>query len=392
MLKSIVAVATAGVALFLAYKRSRSRPRRLTASSYTRDPKDKEFGVWALELLPEGQLQLVSSSQAGPNPSFFDLTSEGHLVLVNETQSTGSEPTGQVSSFVVDTKTRRLTLINRQPSCGKDPCHIVLVSTNGSQFAIVANYSSGSVAVLPIRADGHIESPTQSIQFEGKSVHERQEASHAHQIVVRDSNVHPGSKIVMVVDLGGDCVHQFLLSKQGQLISTGVMRTIDGHGPRHMALHPRLPVYYLANELGNAVSCHRFLTTETEERLLPAFQSLSSLPAGYKPAEGVQDSLADIHTSPDGLFLYASNRGHDSIVTYKIDSRDGSLSLVGHESTRGKHPRNFQIDSSGEFLVVANQDTHSLVSFHRDRTSGKLSFTGNALTLPYPVCLKFLDS
>jgi len=236
------------------------------------------------------------------------------------------------------------------------------------------------MSVFPL-VDGVLQEASQTFVYEGKSVHERQEMAHAHQIVVWQNT------FVFVVDLGSDCVHQYIMDDKGWLSSNGKMMLASGQGPRHMVPHPSLNVFFIANELSSTVSVHKF-DAQTGQ-LSTAKQVVSSLPSEYKQQQ--QNSPADIHLDPQGgNYLYMSNRGHDSIAVFRVNQQDGTLTSVGFESTGGDHPRNFLIEPTGRFLLVANRDSDNVVVFRRNQHTGLLSYSGFSLTLRKPVCLKFV--
>jgi 6-phosphogluconolactonase len=245
----------------------------------------------------------------------------------------------------------------------------------------VANYVGGNIAVLPIRNDGSLGEATDLMQDQGSSVNaDRQAGPHAHCIVLDDAN-----KYAYACDLGTDKIMIYRFDeRRGKLIpnKTPWVQARPGAGPRHLAFHPGGKYAYVINEL------HATVTTFGVERSngnLKELQTLPSLPREPTAA----DSGADIHVSPNGRFLYCSNRGHDSIAAFKIDPREGLLTFIAHESTQGKTPRNFAIDPTGTFLLVANQRSDNIVTFRIDSQTGRLSATGHIAEVPSPVCLKF---
>jgi 6-phosphogluconolactonase len=250
--------------------------------------------------------------------------------------------TGSLSSFAIDPHSGELYFINKVPTHGTDPCHVTVDQTG--RHALVANFASGSVSVLPIREDGSLTDASGVIQHDGSSADPvRQSGPHAHPW----------------------------------------FETKPGAGPRHFMFHPNNNFAYLINELDSTIVS---LGYDRETGTVEEIQTVPALPESF----GGQSTCADIHVDPSGRFLFGSNRGHDSIVIYTIDGRTGKLTYVGHESTQGRAPRNFVIDPTGKFLFAANQDTDNVVHFSIDQQSGRLTPSGQITSAPTPVCLKIL--
>ena len=229
--------------------------------------------------------------------------------------------------------------------------------------------------------DGSLGSATDVQQNQGSSINtERQQGPHAHCI-----ELDPTNRFAYVCDLGTDKIMIFRFNqRQGKLIPGKVpwVQAKAGAGPRHLTFHPGGKFAYVLNEL------HATVTAFAHDRVdgnLKEIQTTPTLPREPTAA----DTGADIHVSPDGRFLYCSNRGHDCIAAFKIDQRNGGLTFVAHEPAGGKTPRNFAIDPTGAFLLVANQRSDNIVSFRRDKKTGRLSATGHSAEVPSPVCLKF---
>ncbi len=311
-------------------------------------------------------------------PSFLAIDRRRRfLYSVNETLDYQGQKGGAVSSFAIDQRTGSLSLLNKQPSMGAAPCHISI--TNDARFALIANYFGGNVAVLPIEKDGSLGRSVDVRQHEGKGPKQQQEAPHAHSVLLDDKN-----RFAFVNDLGTDKVVIYEFDRNtGQLSPNAAQpfyKARPGAGPRHFKIHPNGRFAFIVNELDMTVTSLRF---DAELGKLSEVQTLSTLPTGYTGA----NSCADIHVSPDGNFLYASNRGHDSIVSYRIDPKTGSLQFIEHVPTGGKTPRNFVIDPTGSYLLAANQRSDSIVVFAIDRDTGKLSAAGQSVSVPSPVCL-----
>jgi len=340
-------------------------------------------GIYIYRMEPESAyLEPVGKAVNADNPSFLAVEPQKHyLYAVNEVQSFAGEKSGAVSAFSIDRETGELTFLNSKSSKGTSPCHIT-VDKRG-EYALVANYSSGSISVLRVMDDGSLGDMTDFIQHEGSSINpERQEGPHAHSVTIDPSN-----RYVYVADLGLDKIMIYKFdSELGKLTPNDQpwVRTELGAGPRHFTFHPNERFAYVINELNSTIIA---FTYERESGILEEIQTVSTLPEGFKG----ENYPADIHVSPSGKFLYGSNRGHDSIVIYRINEETGRLSYISHESTRGRFPRNFAIDPSGKFLLVANQKTDNIVTFRIDQETGLLEPTGNETNIPTPVCIKFLS-
>jgi 6-phosphogluconolactonase len=290
------------------------------------------------------------------------------------------EPTGTVSTFAVNSKTGQLTFLNKKPTHGTDPCHLTVDKTG--KYVLLANFMSGSVCVLPIQTDGSLGDASDFIQHRGASIDPaRQQGPHAHAVTLDETN-----RYAFVPDLGLDktLIYRFD-AESGKLAPNEApwVAVKPGAGPRHLVFHPNGYHAYLINELDSTVTAYRY---DRHNGNLHEFQTISTLPADYRGAS----TCADLQVSPSGEFLYGSNRGHDSIVIYKIDQNTGCLSCIGHESTRGNTPRNFAIDPAGNFLLAANQDSDTIVTFQIDSQSGKLHPTGQVTEVPTPVCVKII--
>jgi 6-phosphogluconolactonase len=325
-----------------------------------------------------GQLQHVSTTKGVDNPSYLAIAPDKkHVYSVNES---GSDRTGFVSAFQFDPATGQLQFINKQLAGGDGPCY-VNTDADGSHV-LVGNYASGSLSVLPVQADAKLGAPLQTIQHTGSSVNKnRQESPHVHCV-----EFSPDHRFLYVPDLGIDKVGIYKYDPSSPLMlqeaDPSYAPLPPGSGPRHITFHPNGKWAYLIHELDGKVTMFRYDTG----RLTPV-QTVSTLPAAFKG----MISGADIHISPDGKFLYASNRGDlNNIVYYAIDAKTGKLLRKGQQSSRGKAPRNFMIDPTGNFLLVANQDTDNVVVFKRNQVTGGLKPTGEEINISMPVCLKML--
>lgn len=306
---------------------------------------------------------LVSNTSDVKNPSFLTFFN-GVVYTVNE------EDNGKLQAYSFDETSGKLTFINEQETGGAHPCHVSV--KNGVLY--VANYSGGNVAVFPIESDGAIGQRAQLIDNQGSGPNkERQEKPHIHSV-----NPSPTKNEVWVADLGTDEI--LIYSSEGtKLTEKKRIKITPGAGPRHIAFHETLPVAYVINELNNSVTV---VSTETYEIL----QDISTLPADFKG----KSFCADIHVSPDGRFLYASNRYSDNLAFYSIDASTGKLVLEGQKEVNGAVPRNFAISPDGKYILVANQDSDNIVVFERNPEMGLLRATGTEIKVSMPVCVKFL--
>ncbi len=331
--------------------------------------------------LATGQLARVGAVSGIKNPSFQALHPSGRfLYSVSETSDYQDERAGSIHAFAIDPESGQLTSLNSQSSMGPGPCHLVV--DRAGKHVLAANYSGGSVVVLPIQPDGQLDLACAFIQHQGSSVHPRQKDPHAHCI-----NLDAAEQFAWCADLGTDQVMIYQYdSAQGSLRPNPRMPAAHvppGSGPRHVALHPEGKFGYVINELNSTVSAFAY---DGELGELKAIQEVSTLPADFRG----ENSTAEIAVSPHGKFVYGSNRGHHSIVVYSVDERSGKLTLVSHHSTLGEQPRNFAIDPTGTCLLAANQRTGNLVVFRIDPDTGKLAPTGQELKIPAPVCVTFL--
>ena len=379
----IAGLGTLGLALpDLAWGRlsgaKRTRELLVYVGTYTNR---KSEGIYLYRLnLSSGELKHVATTRGVKEPSFLVLSpNRRYLYAVNELEEFAGKKSGAVSAFAIDQKTGELRFLNQQPSLGGAPCYLVVDRTG--RFVLVANYVGGNFAVLPVRSDGSLGESTDLKQDAGSSVDaERQEGPHGHCIVLDNF-----SRFAYACDLGTDKIMIFRFDEwRGKLIPNGTpwVQVKPGAGPRHLTLH-RTGVYaYVLNELDATVTA---FTCDPVHGNLREMQTIATLPKDFT----AENTSADIHVSPDGRFLYCSNRGHDSIAAFKINPRNGELSFIAHESTGGKTPRNFAIDPTGAFLLAANQNSDNIVTLRRDQKTGRLSPTGHVAEVPTPVCLKF---
>lgn len=339
-------------------------------------------GIYVSRFNPaDGKLSEPELAAELTNPSWVAIhPKQRALYSVAETSNYQGQKTGAVAAFALDPATGKLTKLNELPSHGTSPCHIAVDRTG--RCAVVANYGTGTVACYPIRSDGSLGEASAVIQHTGSGPNpSRQQGPHAHQVVISSDN-----RFVFVPDLGLDKVMIYRLDPaKGTLTPNdpAFAETPPGSGPRHMAFHPKGRYAYVICELGSLIAAYSY---NAARGAFTQLATVSTLPREFSG----RNSTAEIEVHPNGRFLYGSNRGHDTIAVFTIDSSEGTLALVEHVPTQGKTPRNFKIDPSGNFLIAANQDTDNALVFRIDPSTGRLSPTGQTLQLGAPVCVEFL--
>ncbi len=299
---------------------------------------------------------------------------------MNELEKYQGEASGGVSAFRIDRETGKLAFLNEVASRGTDPCYISF--DKSGKYAMVANYTSGSVAAFPVLKDGQVGKASAFVQHQGSSVNkERQEGPHAHWIGTTADN-----RFAVAADLGLDKVLVYRFDDQDGTLKANDPQYAElaaGMGPRHVAFLPNEKFAYVVSEMGSSVTS---FTYDARKGVLKPLGAVSILPKGFTG----QNDAAEIQVHPNGRFLYASNRGRDSIAVFSIAAGTGMLRFVEDVSTRRNTPRNFVIDPTGNRLLVANQDSGTIVVFRIDQHTGKLAATGQVLQAPSPVCLDFV--
>lgn len=342
-------------------------------------------GIYAFHFDPDqGQLSSLGLAAETVAPSFLAAAPNGHFVYaVNEIQTFNGQPTGSVSAFAIQPGGQKLSLLNQVSSRGKDPAHIVIDGTG--KFALVANYTSGSVAVLPLFPDGHLGDASAFAQHQGSSVNrDRQEGPHAHAAAFS-----PDNRFVIVADLGLDQLLEYPFdASKGTLGVTRVTKTHPGAGPRHLVFSSNGRFLYVINEMESTVVTYSY---DPKTGALRELQSLSSLPKDFVAKSGVEETAAEIAIDPSGNYLFASNRGYDSIAVFAVDRKTGLLTLREIDSTQGKTPRHFAIDPSGKWLLAANEDSNQIVVFRIDQATGHLT-PGKSIPVNSPVCVVFVPA
>jgi 6-phosphogluconolactonase len=325
-----------------------------------------------------GKADWVSNTDSIVNPSYLTIAADNRYIYA--VTETATNNTGSVSAFEFDSTSGSLQFINKQTSGGANPCYIT--TDHNNEYAIVANYTGGSLAVLPIGDDGSLRPYSQLIQHQGTSVNaERQEKPHVHSAVFS-----PDQQYLFAPDLGTDkvTIYNFKPGSRMPLYPANPAYTISppGNGPRHFTFHPNNKFAYLIEEMSGTVVAYKYNNGK-----LNLIERVAAHPKSYKGSIG----SADIHISPDGKFLYASNRGDENnIAIFAINATTGKLTAKGYQSTLGIKPRNFALDPTGKFLLVANQDTDNIVVFKRNKQTGLLKEAGDQIKVPTPVCLQFM--
>lgn len=323
-----------------------------------------------------GKLTAEGLAAESLSPSFLALhPNRKFLYAVNEHSQA-------VSAFAIDSTTGELTFLNQFSSRGAAPCHLV-VDRIGKNV-LVANYSTGSVAVLPIAVDGRLQPATAHMVHTQRGEPKPKKGpkgSKAHSI-----NVDPQNRFAFAADTGLDQIFVYRFdSEKGTLVENDPNGVVTPHdmGPRHFAFRPDGKFAYVINETGNTVIAYAY---DAERGVLAEIQTVPTLPVGFD-----QNSwTSDVQVHPSGRFLYGANRGHHSIAVYAIDEENGTLELVEIEPVRGEFPRGFGIDPTGRFFFSCNRQSNQIVVFRIDQESGALEATGDVIDLPSPTAMQFL--
>ncbi|MFC1619466.1 lactonase family protein [Candidatus Neomarinimicrobiota bacterium] len=328
-------------------------------------------GIYKYQLNADGSLERVGLAAKSKDPSFLTFSvDKKYFLTVNELDIDGA---GTVESYLIDRDS--LKLISRSSSGGAHPCFITV---NEKGYVLVANYTGGNVGLLWLN-DGGVLSPLLDVQtHNGSSTHKNQRGPHAHSVWFESVE-----NRVISVDLGtNELWFSYLNTKQRKLVPSNpiTLKMQPGAGPRHLAIHSNGQWIYVLNEL----DCTITLVRKSDDDKYIKGASVSTLPDDYTE----HNSCADIHISSDGDFLYASNRGHNSLAIYDINEKDGSISLVRHQSTYGERPRSFALSPDNSYLLVANRNSNNIVSFKRNKKTGLLKKVAE-IDAPTPVCILF---
>ena len=346
--------------------------------TYTRK---ESKGIYAHRYNPAtGKLSEIGLVAETESPSFLAFhPNRKYLYAVNETAKYNGKETGSVTAFSIDGASGKLKTLNQVESHGTAPCHLVVDRTGKSLS--VANYSSGTTAVFPVKDDGSLGEAASVVQHSGSGPDPRQKSPHAHATVLSADN-----RFLFVADLGADQVFSYRLDPAKATIASNnpaFARLKPGTGPRHFAFHPSARFAYANGELVSNVTAFSY---DAARGALTELGALSTLPEDFKG----ENSTAEIEVHPSGKFLYVSNRGHNSLAIFSIDPSKGTLTAKGHASTQGSTPRNFAIDPAGKLVLAANQESDSVVVFQIDQQSGQLKPSGEILKVPVPVCVLFV--
>ncbi len=335
-------------------------------------------GIYNFSLDPvTGKLTDHGLAAKTNNPSFLALTVNGKFLLaVHETKGENGSSMGFIESFAVSKDELRITSLSKVTSGGAHPCY---VSVNKDGYVLAANYTGGNVGLMRLDSNGKLSDTPDVQQHYGSGPNKaRQAEPHVHSAFFE-----PGSDRIFVADLGTDKVSVYNLDSNETKLREAAVSSINitpGSGPRHLAFHPKMKVLYVVNELTSDVS----VVNLNKDGSFTTVETISALPPGYnKP-----NTCADIHISKDGRFLYASNRGLNSIAIFSVDPQTGKIVQIGQEPTLGESPRNFTLSPDNDYLLVANQNTQNIVAFRREVKTGKLQYTDQVKAFK-PVCLLF---
>ncbi len=354
--------------------------RELLIPSRANAPGERSKGIYAFRIdLETGRLTALGLAAETPNPTYVTFSQSGRvLYAANEIYQLNGEPTGTVSAFSIDAVTGRLTLLNQVPSRGTGPCHLSVDHTGKN--LLVANFGSGSVAVLPLAPDGSLRPASAFVQDTGSGPNPRQAGPHAHSF-----NVTPDNRLAIAAEFGTDQLRIYRFDPEAGSLRPAEPPFVTMHpasAPRHLSFHPNGTIAYTVNEIDNTVTV---LAYDRAAGTLKELQTISTLPADFKG----MNTAAEVLVHPSGRWLYASNRGHHSIAVFAIDAA-GKLRAITHVNSGGRTPRGFALDPSGRWLIAGNQDTHNIAVFSIDPNTGIPAPTGQTLPVHTPTGVKFL--
>lgn len=356
---------------------AQNQPIDLLIGTYTNNGKSKGIYVYAFD--PVRGSAVLKTTTESENPSFLAVSANRKYVYAANENGDGQ---GATSAYAYDEDTGKLTFLNQQLTQGDAPCHIT--TDRRGTHVILSNYSGGSVSVFPIERNGSLGPLRQLIQHTGSGPDKsRQQAPHVHSAFFT-----PDEKRVYVQDLGTDKINIYDFQPSdthSPLVPAAqpFVKGAPGGGPRHVAQSADGSVVYLVQEMTAKVMVYR-----RQDGQLSTIQEIEMNPEGFSG----QNGAADIKLSPDGKFLYASNRGEaNTLAIYRVHTPDGTLTKIGNQSVLGRGPRNFNISPDGNYLLVANQNTDEVVVFARDTATGMLNDTGHRIDVPAPVCLVFVN-
>jgi 6-phosphogluconolactonase len=381
--RQFIAAGAAGASMIAlqALAADKAEPTFVYVGSYTKNPpgggSGNPIGLSVFRFEPDsGTLTPVQQVQSA-NPSFVALDPlRRFLYVVNEIGDYEGQPSGSAEAYAIDPSSGKITLLNRQSVKGATPAHLTVDPTG--RHLVVANYVGGNFVVLPIATDGLLGPVTGEIMDAGRGPNaQRQTMPHPHMVTFD-----PAGRFIATADLGTDQV-QILRLTDGGLARVSGAATVAGAGPRHVAFHPGGGLLYVLNELNATVRVFGY--DASNGQIGSELQTIATEPPGYSGRQ----STAEIVVHPSGKFLYVSNRGHNSIVGYRIDPTTHLLAVIGYATQGVAFPRNFAIDPSGTRLYVANQTADTIVEFRIDTSTGELKPTGQVTPSITPVAVVF---
>lgn len=329
----------------------------------------------------QGKLKPLHRTTDLQNPFFLAIAPDKLHLYAIDTAKFGGPENGFVAAYAIDGRGGDLKRLNKASTRGTASCYLSVDATN--KTVLVANYATGSVAALPVRSDGSVEEAASFFQHEGSSVNpERQKGPNAHSIVIS-----PDNRFVLAADLGIDKIMIYRLdASKAELKSNEAQPFVKqkpGSGPRHITFHPNGKVVYVINELANTVTVFDYAA---DIGRLTEKQTISTLPGDFSG----RSYTADVKVTPDGKFLFGTNRGHDSIASYRI-ADDGTLTLLKIDPSLSKGPQNLLITPDGRWLLSANMPGNNVVVFGIDGSTGALKANGEPVEMPMPSCIRWLD-
>jgi 6-phosphogluconolactonase len=377
--QAVFALVTLVAAIFSAVEASATDQYFAYIGTYTEEGSASK-GIYVYRFdAQSGKMTSLGLAAQSVNPSFLAIhPNQKFVYAVNEVGNYQGKKSGGVSAFAIDRTTGKLKFLNEVASGGADPCYITVDQTG--KYVLVANYTGGSIASFPILEDGRLGQASAFIQHEGHGTNpKRQEGPHAHSI-----DLSPDNRFAIVDDLGLDetLIYKFSETNGSLTLNQPPFVKADrGAGPRHFTFSPNGEFGYVLDEMGSKIAAFGY-----NNGTLSPLQTISSLPKDFSG----ENEAAEIEVAPSGKFLYASNRGHDSIAVFAIDPANGTLTLIEYAKTQGSSPRNFAIDPTGALLLAANEKSDDIVVFRIDQQTGRLKPTGTTLDIAQPVCIKFV--
>jgi len=335
--------------------------------------KGESKGIYSFTLdTKKAKIEDIKLAAQLENPTYVNISKDNRFLYAVKKEG----EKGGVAAFSIH-ESGELTHINSQLLAGSSPCHVS--SDRKSKVLFSGNYHKGEVASYLLDSEtGSISPAVSVIKHEGSGPDPRQEKPHTHF-----ADLTPDEKYLAVVELGIDALITYSLDEDGTLTKVNLLPLKAGSGPRHLVFHPNGKFAYIMTEFSSEVIV---LTYYEEDGHFTEKQYISTLPVDF--AENNQGSA--IHISSDGRFVYAGNRGHNSIAVFRVDAFSGELTFVEHVSTEGDWPRDFELDPSEQFIIASNQESSNLVIFSRDEATGRLTLIQSDISVPYPVCVKFL--